>query len=165
MHFILRNTVTSDLGKGTGITGVILSLDLQEEHWHPSCLAIMERIEKGGAQTSQFAAASRGWEIWTAGTISSSAPSPQIPKLNPVPSALLSEKLSDLMEKKVFEAAFPLHKVSTQCLGGKSRRDGGTGWGGGDLWMTGAAPRACWVKCMAKLLAAALELGRALRVP
>lgn len=124
----------------------------------------MERIEKGGAQTSQFVAASRGWEIWTEGTISSSAPSPQIPKLNPVPSALLSEKLSDLMEKKVFEAAFPLHKVSAQCLGGKSRRDGGTGWGGGD-WVTGVAPRAHPVKCTAKLLAAALELDRVLRVP
>ncbi|XP_064281805.1 anoctamin-9 isoform X2 [Passer domesticus] len=58
------------------------------------------------------------------------------------------EKLHDLMKKKVFEAAFPLHKVrlSTQCLGGKSRRDGGAGWGGGDLGVTGAAPRARWVK-------------------
>lgn len=65
----------------------------------------------------------------TAGTSSSSALSPQIPKPNPLPSALLPEKLHDLMNKKVFEAAFPLHEVrlSTQCLGGKSRRDGGVG--------------------------------------
>lgn len=71
------------------------------------------------------------------------------------------------MKKKVFEAAFPLHKVrlSTQCLGGKSRRDGGAGWGRGDLGATGATPRACWVKGTSKLLAAALQLGKALRVP
>uniref|UniRef100_A0A803V2N6 Anoctamin 9 n=1 Tax=Ficedula albicollis TaxID=59894 RepID=A0A803V2N6_FICAL len=31
VHFILQNTVTSDLGKGMGIAGVMLSLDLQEE--------------------------------------------------------------------------------------------------------------------------------------
>lgn len=34
------------------------------------------------------------------------------------------------MKKKVFEAAFPLHKVRLS-LGEKSRRDGGAGWGGG----------------------------------
>lgn len=37
MHFILQNTVTSDLGKGMGITGVMLNLDLQEE----SCPGIL----------------------------------------------------------------------------------------------------------------------------
>ncbi|RLV97269.1 hypothetical protein DV515_00012006 [Chloebia gouldiae] len=62
VHFILQNTVTSDLGKGMGITGVMFNLDLQEE----SC--------------------------------------PRILGIG------IPEKLHDLMKKKVFEAAFPLHK-------------------------------------------------------
>lgn len=173
VNFIVRHTVTPDFGKGTGITGVMLSLDLQEESYHVVGTGISTALpswgeQKRGAQTRQFAAASRGWEMCTAGTSSSSALSPQIPKPNPLPSALLPEKLHDLMNKKVFEAAFPLHEVrlSTQCLGGKSRRDGGIGWGrGGHLWVTGAAPRARWVKGTAKLPAAVSELGRALWVP
>lgn len=132
MHFILQNTVTSDLGKGTRIPGVMLSLDLQEE----SCPRVLG---------TGISAASPSWGEQTreelrqvnlllhpeAGRFGLQEPAvpPQIPKPNPVPSALLPEKLHDLMKKKVFEAAFPLHKVrpSTQCLGGKSRRDGGAG--------------------------------------
>uniref|UniRef100_A0A8D2QC54 Anoctamin n=1 Tax=Zonotrichia albicollis TaxID=44394 RepID=A0A8D2QC54_ZONAL len=61
------------------------------------------------------------------------------------------------MKKKVFEAAFPLHKVrlGTECLGenpGEMEEQDGVG-------VTGAAPRACWVKGTAKLLAAARQLG------
>ena len=52
---------------------------------------------------------------------------------NPPRSALLPEKLHDLMKKKVFEATFPLHEVrlSTRVPGRKSheRWRSKTGWG------------------------------------